>query len=363
MRKFMKYATVPMSIAALSACADQSAGPTGPQGNLNLTVAPLNLPGIGNAVYDISVTAKYATGPNQIVWSETNLSSTSYGDGQGSLTYIGTCDAQAASHEVTLVMQSLTDDNQLSLFPAEATNPCPSTKPCTVTVSKCSENQDTLVEFNLAIMRDANQGFFDVAVNFNDIFCSAKVDCQNSLLHDAAGNRVRTAVIGFACTSGSNSLGNVESTKLHVDYQVGAVSLLEGTEGIQTTDGVRYAIYRDKEDLLGVTKGFWNAAVVVGGGAGNVRVKGFATAAPGDLPGDTGDGKLTSYPVIQFDVEVPQGTGAAGTSCGAGWPKQLDDAAVTRDENGNVTAGIGTTYSGSPADDATWSTWIVAADQ
>jgi hypothetical protein len=67
------------------------------------------------------------------------------------------------------------------------------------------------VTFNFTIMGQADQGFFDVAVNFDAIFCSAKVDCTYDdagndpieLLHDpATGERTQTAVIGIACSAG-----------------------------------------------------------------------------------------------------------------------------------------------------------------
>ena len=53
-------------------------------------------------------------------------------------------------------------------------------------------------------MRDAQQGFFDISVNFEDILCSAKLDCVPSLLHRPGGARDLTAVLGFACTSGGD---------------------------------------------------------------------------------------------------------------------------------------------------------------
>jgi len=41
----------------------------------------------------------------------------------------------------------------------------------------CVANTDVAVTFDLTIVRDATQGFFDVAVTFRDIFCSAKKLC------------------------------------------------------------------------------------------------------------------------------------------------------------------------------------------
>ncbi len=86
----------------------------------------------------------------------------------------------------------------------------------------CNENEDTLVEFNFTVMRDAKQGFFDVAVNFEDVFCSAKYDtCYDvgtaderpiELLFGPDGARDHTGVMGLACAGNPNS---VEATVLH----------------------------------------------------------------------------------------------------------------------------------------------------
>jgi hypothetical protein len=335
MRKFMRYATVPMSIAALSACADQSSGPTGPQGNLNLSVAPLSLPGIDDADYAIVV----ENGAGDIVWQEEALTSNQYGDGAGSLTYIGACDADEPLHTVSLTTKTLTDSDGTELFAAgEAVNPCPAASPCQLTAT-CAENEDVFVEFNLAIMRDANQGFFDIAVNFQDIFCSAKVDCQDALLHNAAGVRAPTAVIGFACTSGGSSTSAQEPTVLYVDFQANGVGLDEKIDG-NSPDG-SYAIYQDDEELAGYTKGFWNAAVLIP--AGGVEITGVATAAPGALPTEA-PGTFNNYPVIGFNVTVNQ------DCTGAAFPVQLDSG-----------DGVDTFYSDDPAGEGTYSARTVAA--
>jgi len=320
MRKFMKYATVPMSIAALSACADQSAGPTGPQGSIELNVAPLNLPGITNASYDLWVTGN----SGDQIWREDGITADQYGDGSGAVTYIGTCDAQDGTHTVHLKMNTLTDASTPDLFAAgEAVNPCP--VDCSLT-APCVENSDTAVTYNLAIMRDADQGFFDIAVNFEDVFCSAKVDCQAELLHNGAGVRSPTAVIGFACTTGSTT------TNLYVKY---ASDSVPGgiDESIDGNSSAGYAIYKDKEDIGGTNfvKGFWNAAILLNS-SGNTVISGRATASQNALP-TGGAQKFNSYPVITFNVPVP-------ASC-SGWtgPKQLDVAG----------SGVATQYFADPA--------------
>jgi hypothetical protein len=335
--------------ALVAACSNGA--PAGPSGKLSLSVAPLSLPGIVDANYDLWVTTTAGT-----VWSEPALRSTQYGDGSGSLTYIGTCDAQAGSHTVHLQLNALytVDGPDADTAPdavAQETfvNPCPSTEPCTVTAA-CVENGDTPVEFNLTVMRDAQQGFFDVAVNFNDIFCSAKVDCLPAFLHNGAGVRSETAIIGFACTSGTSSTGTVEPTNLYVDYRVNGTLLDESVEG-RSADG-SYAIYRDDEELPGVSKGFWNAAILVGTGA---SIRGSATAAPGELPSEAA-GTFSSYPVIRFDVDIAPGCVATGPD-GADVDTERDPVVLPAQLDSGE--GVDTHYADNPAGEGSFASYAI----
>ncbi len=87
----------------------------------------------------------------------------------------------------------------------------------------CEENADTRVDFNITLMREANQGFFDIAVTFDDIFCSAKVDCAYAggrpieLVMGPDGRRVPTVVWALACTDGSPGGAVATSTHLYMD--------------------------------------------------------------------------------------------------------------------------------------------------
>ena len=194
------------SLAALSACSEERSAPTGTPARI--AVAPLSLPGIGDACYNLYVYNEAS--PAQLVGQQTQVCASRYGNGPGGdITYIGTCDAQADADADNVAENSV--DLELAGVYASAwtsgaqdigeyQNPCPPGTPCRLTLP-CVENQDTLVEFNLTIMRDAKQGFFDVAVNFEDIFCSAKLDCVEALLHDG-DVRSTTAVMAFACTAG-----------------------------------------------------------------------------------------------------------------------------------------------------------------
>jgi len=200
-------------------CAAEAEAPyDGPA--IAINAAPLSLPGVEDGCY--ALTVKNAS---ETVWSKAHICGHSYGAG-ASVSYVGPCDASGTGlHSVELVVEGLCSggpcvdanadgvwDNDMGSY----SNPCPAGTPCIQTNIACSENADTRVTFDLAVMREANQGFFDIAVSFNDIFCSAKLDCaypgetaspdddvEIRLLHDADGQRGRTAVIGFACTTGT----------------------------------------------------------------------------------------------------------------------------------------------------------------
>ncbi len=223
--------------AALAAC---SADPQGP--GVDIAVAPLTLPGIVDICYGLTVyngdPATLATPDTDddvdTVWSRANVCSTQYGNSDGGdITYVGTCDASVTTNFVALVLETVEVeapggslsgnilDDQLTAIGGDETpdfqNPCTDLEPCILDFP-CVENADSLVEFNLTVLRRAEQGFFDIAVNFEDVFCSAKVDCVDAdndpitLVHDADGNRGPTLVTAFSCTAGPGA-----DTTLHLD--------------------------------------------------------------------------------------------------------------------------------------------------
>jgi hypothetical protein len=199
-------------LIAIGACTDAgSPGFEGPAVEVN--VAPLELPGISDACYGVRVTTQ-PFGAGDLVWERTGanaLCATRFGNGPGGdVSYVGPCDADAATdHGVSLVLESLYDeDGQPMVEDVDFQNPCKASEPCHLEVA-CQENADTPVTFNLTIMRPAKQGFFDIAVNFEDIFCSAKFDCQYEngddirlLHHTVTKERGSTVVLGVACTAG-----------------------------------------------------------------------------------------------------------------------------------------------------------------
>ena len=142
----------------------------------------------------------------------------------------GDCDDVGGSPADVKVSQGVNEVNGVTLFldgiqanghwltdqtdggDSEFQNPCPEGTGCFLSFT-CQENEDTPVTFNLVVLRDANQGFFDAVVTFEDVFCSGKLDTVYDtgpieLLY-VNGQRVRTAVLAYACTGGTN---DTEST-------------------------------------------------------------------------------------------------------------------------------------------------------
>lgn len=188
---------------AAAGCASSASDPAGP--SLAIAVAPLNLQGVTDAVYEVRV----VNGDGQEVWHRT-LSSTGFGDGSGSLSYVGTCDAAASPNKVELVLSDLVTPGGSLVAGVDYINPAPAGAPLVKAVD-CVADQDAAVTFDITFARAAQQGFFDVAVTLDDLFCSAKLDCQDEagdpllLLHDSTGARSDTAVMAFACTGGDGS--------------------------------------------------------------------------------------------------------------------------------------------------------------
>jgi hypothetical protein len=219
----------PLMMGALgfSACAE---GPSnmpddfGYEGTgIEFQVAPLTLDSLSDACYSFAVVNEdneLVVGRGPGVANSGALNSTlsgtaleticasQFGNGNGGdVSYVAPCDADSdddndglAEHNVILWVDALCASgtpvtngtpnwdtatapapNSLSTICNEIQpyqNPCGSAG-CSLPVT-CVENADTPVTFNFTIMGQADQGFFDIAVNFDDIFCSAKLDsCYN----------------------------------------------------------------------------------------------------------------------------------------------------------------------------------------
>lgn len=220
--KTMNVVCVCLAGVAVSGCGKGERGP-----GFDIAVAPLELADVTDACYRVTVT----NGPGrsgEIVWQQDAVCADRYGNGFGAISYVGSCDADAdGPNSVTIELLDLsTGQPAQPMSDATYVNPCgqiadwdgdrdalvagEDAGPCTID-KVCEENADVAVTFDLTIMRDAMQGFFDFAVNFDDVFCSAKLDCSEGLLHDAAGERGATAIVGFACSAGGNQV-----TRMHV---------------------------------------------------------------------------------------------------------------------------------------------------
>jgi len=346
--------------------------PLGP--SVAVDVAALDLAGVGDVVWDVEVVN--GAGPPQVVWSK-RVSSSRYGDGAGSASVVGPCDADPAASDNTVrvwvvgVYADAVSDagafasgsslgvGTVAGTPLPFENPTAS-GPLTREVG-CAANADAHVSFDVALMRPASQGFFDVAVNFNDVFCSAKLDCCDdpagatcaldgtediALLFDAGAQRASTMVLGFACTAGA---GEGRETNLYLDPLAldctspsdatfaadvtidpsGTVGnqCVAGADGMSQCTGVvaeADAAVVDADDLLfqvGVYRGaellesggeaaqkvYWNVALGVKRPAiGSCWLRTRGTADDADAPAVDG-GVVPAgavYPYIQWDVRL-----------------------------------------------------------
>jgi len=240
--------------------------PNGPRGSLAIEVAPLDLSGVTDVDYVLTV-HNGAAGTGEVVWTRA-LSSGRYGDGAGSLSYVGTCDASTAVNTVTLELVTLRDVT--GEVPATTyMNPTPVTREV-----HCVEDADVAVQFDVTMARRAEQGFFDVAVEFTDIFCAAKLDCQSTdgsdleLLHAPDGARGMTVVLGFACTAsitGGATYLYLDDLVVRCEGETTPVRVapvgLGSVVPVANPGGYLFgaAVYRGVEALAG--KAYWNVAL------------------------------------------------------------------------------------------------------
>ena len=383
--------------------------PVGPAGRgfdgpgVEVNIAALNLQGVGDAIWDLEV--RNGADPSQVVWQR-RISSSSYGDSAGSASYVGPCDAatDANPNQIRVWVVGLYAADvpaaNMGQFNSGSTadagvvtggtlvpfqNPT-ATGPLTRDVV-CRENEDVFVQFDVALMRPAQQGFFDIAVNFNSVFCSAKFDCCDdanannacdvgedlALLFTAGGARGRTMVLGFACTAGTAAS---EATTLYMDalafdctspasgfaadFTVSPAAAAGGNQcsaGAMSTCPVvsdpapaeadsylfQVAVFRGEELLLsgGSTahKAYWNVALGVKTAISDCTLRTRATA---DNPNDAFDGLVGGvvgvgavYPYIAWDV--PLG------SC-ASEPLTFDTAGHVRTRYTETTATVATSF-------------------
>ncbi len=309
----------------VGACAEDDLSPTGSAVEIN--VAPLSLPGTLGVSYAVAVFNANPSDYTQIfdvnggvqaansgilVWQQPNLSSNQFGNGPGGdISYVGPCDASVDDNWVALALNRVDvgdtkgsydvtsgafkdgDDNLLddqnSAFTAspgsndldpDFVNPAPYNKALVLKI-ECDENEDTRVTFNLTVMRDADQGFFDIAVNFEDIFCSMKIDtCTDEgpitlLFGDEADEgRVETAVIASACSAGTDDADTeMWMAPLQVSCAGGVTFDLDPTGG-QTGSTAGEQGNQTCATAAGAAATAWGGLRIQGDSVGNVDLVG-----------------------------------------------------------------------------------------
>lgn len=314
----MHYRLMAFSVCALAALACSHSGERLDGPRLELAVAPLELAGIHDACYQVAVydVDRDALSEDALVWRQSGLCASRYGDDGGSIAYVGTCDASpdGRTNTVALVLEGLCTDagcdvgdleDAGTLDPDDYVNPCPAGKPCTLE-RPCRENADTEVTFNLTIMRRAHQGFFDLAVSFEDVFCSAKLDCVPALLHRPDGERDLTAVLAFACTAGPDDDTCLYADDVVIDcgeYGRWSVDPSAGPGVVPEDSPLLYgaAVYEGEEAYTDFAKRYWNVALGLEEGAFPVgatcTLSWQTTVAAGELDGGATPDD-TAYPRI-----------------------------------------------------------------
>ena len=319
----MARGTVGLLIAAavLAGCLDGEV--RDPEPTLAIAVAPLTLDGVTNATYTVTV----VNGQGDTVWSRT-LDSRGYGDGSGSLSYVGPCDADANPNRVQLVVDGLEAGGAPLVSGVDWVNPAPVGAPLERAVT-CLANSDIEVTFDLALARAAKQGFFDVAMSFQDVFCSAKLDCQRDdgaglvdlelLANPLTGARDLTAVLAFACTAGPDQDTVLHMNPVAVACTSGGLSALVDPSGgpgnldptfdapLPNTTQLLFqaATYRGDEQLGDNHKAYWNVALGLNrdafGLGGVCRLTASATVSDGPFV-DGFSPVATRWPYVAWDV-------------------------------------------------------------
>ncbi|PKN56759.1 MAG: hypothetical protein CVU56_14600 [Deltaproteobacteria bacterium HGW-Deltaproteobacteria-14] len=328
------WTTLAAVAALLAGCADGTPRSPEPRtgSQIAIEVAPLHLEGVTDAVYAIRVT-NAPDGGGEVVWERTSLTSSQFGDGAGALSYVGPCDADAGVNSVTLTLLTLYEGDGSVVSEDAYDNPGALTRDV-----ECLEDGDVSVVFDLTIVRDARQGFFDVAVDFDNIFCSAKLDCERDdgsnidlLINPAANGRDMTAVLGLACVGDPTALDTylyMNDIRIVCDGPDYAPVIIDPTgkgnidtngPGSSNADGYLFgaAVFRGAEQLAG--QAYWNIALGLNElefqDAGDCVLSARATASAEEWAQTTSGFPLpegTVYPVIEWNVPL---TNSGGRVC------------------------------------------------
>jgi|GEM_PF-1394071 len=315
---------------ALGGCTPTDPGSRDGDARLALNVQALTFAEVADVAYHVSVES--ALGP---VW-EASLRASRYGDGQ-SFSYVGPCDGDPAAqpHTVSIRVDALYGAGDVLMPDDTWANP---TSPAPVSVTAtCVPGTDMPVDIDLTLMRRASQGFFDIAVSFDDIFCSAKLDCVDPddggpilLVHGPDGVRVPTVVMALSCVDPTSSDLRLYLTDVAVDCGAGPIALdLSGGPGtlFGTTDpapaplhqAMRFSgqqPYTNGSTGQSAVGAYLTAAIAIDTDAvdGTCTLAAAATAHDGPLD-DFALPDHATYPVIVWDLPLTA-PGVEGYSCG-----------------------------------------------
>jgi hypothetical protein len=340
---------------------------------IQVSIAPLTLDALSDACYSFQIeneagdlvvargpqSPAAATGGSGGTTANSVCASRFGNTAGGDISYVAPCDADDGMqlHTVTLWVDALCktglgdatgwdSDGATQYEQGEGicaqiqdyVNPC-GTDGCSLQVT-CQENADTPVTFNFTIMGQADQGFFDVAVNFDDIFCSAKLDdCNTSLnpiklVHDPVSQeRIHTVVAAVACTAGPDTETRDVGTALVMsEFNITCTSGGSGTldlatvtqEGNLTIGNFPAIVTFGEEALEGANKVYTTIAVGIGDASGcNVTWNASAAGGDNNNPDPAGaPNSYFSYGYIRFE-----GGNLGGSECHQN-PLNGDDSAV-----------------------------------
>ncbi|PKN57038.1 MAG: hypothetical protein CVU56_12925, partial [Deltaproteobacteria bacterium HGW-Deltaproteobacteria-14] len=308
-------------IVALATLGVTACSETPRPSRIQLTVLPLELAGVGVVTYDLQV--EYLDGGSwQPVVQVAGLDSIA----GGGLSYVGPCVAGGADESrVTVTVTSITG---LGGQPLDIVLPPPVQEAFT-----CAENADTFVSVDVYVALAASQGFLDLSVSFEDIFCSAKVDCAPALLqHPTTGERGPTLVTGFACTGGADADPEdnyVGFTDAYLCCDDGVTSVCTALSQEPPLAGVLYTqIYAGTEEIAG--KQYLNTAwrldedyLVSHDATCTFSAFGFANSDPGGNPATT---YTEGRPAVHFYAEIaPDGTCLPDSAVTVGYSRDPGD--------------------------------------
>ena len=297
---------------------------------VDVTVTPVDWGPVVDASYDVVVTADGVT-----VWERAGVTSAERGDGAGGVSYLAACDPGAALNTVTVTLVSLTDADGQPIPASTWRNPTPVSVDFT-----CVAGQDAAVDVHLGLIRDAEPGFFDVAVTWGGPVCSARVDCVDGagaplerLVDPASGAPGQSLVLTLACTSGPGLDTYLHLTDVALECDGGERYVVTSGDGPGVLGGqepglFQTAVARGREQLAGGERCAWDVTLGLDLGPGGLgddcRLVGLGTATEGPLAsGRTPED--TRWPVVSFDVPV---TGADGSlACGSHLLGAADGAA------------------------------------